>query len=64
MLGSDSLMNMYTANFSMIQNHKWSLTEIENMMPYEREIYMILLSEHVKEENRLINEQRMKANSR
>ena len=34
----------------MIQHHKWSLTELENMLPWEREIYLSLLSEHLKEE--------------
>ena len=36
----------------MIQHHKWSLTEIENMMPWEREIYVGLLIEHIEEEKR------------
>ena len=35
----------------MIQHHKYSLTEIENLLPWEREIYVQLLNEHVKEEN-------------
>ena len=35
----------------MMQHHKWSLTELENMMPWEREIYVGLLIEHVEEEN-------------
>jgi len=34
----------------MIQHHNWSLTEIENMMPWEREIYVGLLIKHVEEE--------------
>ena len=34
-----------------MQNHKWSLTELENMIVYEREIYMTLLIEHIEEEN-------------
>ncbi len=34
----------------MIQHHKWSLTELENMLPWEREIYLSLLSKHLKEE--------------
>jgi hypothetical protein len=35
----------------MIQHHKYSLTELEEMMPWEREIYVTLLSQHIKEEN-------------
>ena len=33
----------------MIQHHRWSLTEIENMMPWEREVYIGLLIEHLEE---------------
>tara|TARA_Y100000592_G_scaffold98621_1_gene172205 strand:- start:1419 stop:1553 length:135 start_codon:yes stop_codon:yes gene_type:complete len=41
----------------MIQHHKWSLTELEDMMPYEREIYVTLLTNWVKEENERIKQQ-------
>lgn len=37
-----------------MQHHKYSLTEIESMMPWEREIYLSLLQEHIKEENERI----------
>jgi hypothetical protein len=37
-------------NFSLIQYHKYSLTEIENMIPWERDIYVILLKQHLEEE--------------
>ena len=33
-----------------MQHHKYSLTELENMMPWEREIYVSLLQEHLKKE--------------
>ena len=35
----------------MAQHHKYSLTELENMIPWEREIYVNLLLKHVQEEN-------------
>ena len=41
-----------TTNFSLMQHHKYSLTELENMMPWEREIYVDMLMEHIKEENK------------
>ena len=47
--------------FSMIQHHKWSLTELENMLPWEREIYVNKLQEHIREENERIKEQNRKA---
>ena len=34
----------------MMQHHKYSLTELDNMMPWEREIYVGLLLEYIKEE--------------
>jgi len=34
----------------MLQHHNWSLFELENMMPWEREIYIGLLIDHLEEE--------------
>ena len=34
-----------------MQYHKYSLTEIENMMPWEREIYLALLTDYIESEN-------------
>ena len=33
-----------------MQYHKYSLQEIENMIPFEREIYVALLVQHLEEE--------------
>ena len=41
----------------MMQYHNWSLSELDNMMPWEREIYITLLQNHVKEENEKAAEQ-------
>ena len=41
----------------MVQHHKWSLTELEDMMPYERDIYVALLQKWVEEENEKIRQQ-------
>jgi hypothetical protein len=38
----------------MIQHHRWSLTEIEDMMPYERDIYIAMIQNWVEEENERI----------
>ena len=45
----DSLENMYKTNFALMQHHKYSLTELENMMPWERDIYVNLLIAHINE---------------
>jgi len=35
----------------MMQHHKYSLTELEDMLPFEREVYLGLLEQHIREEN-------------
>ena len=46
-----NLESYYKVNFALMQHHKYSITEIENMMPWEREIYVSLLQQFVEEEN-------------
>ena len=45
------LESYFRINFSLIQFHKYSLTEIENLMPWERDVYLALLQQHIEEEN-------------
>ena len=40
----------FKINFALMQHHKYSLTEIENMMPWERDIYVELLKQHIEEQ--------------
>tara|TARA_A100001011_G_C14143251_1_gene770690 strand:- start:170 stop:310 length:141 start_codon:yes stop_codon:yes gene_type:complete len=44
----------------MMQHHKYSLEEIEDMMPWEREIYVGLLMKFIEEENERVKEQNNK----
>lgn len=53
-------MNYYKTNFQLVQHHKYSLHEIENMIPWEREVYITLLIEHIKEENEKEKERALK----
>ena len=48
----DSLENYYKTNFALMQHHKYSLTELENMIPWERDVYVYLLIAHIQEEER------------
>ena len=50
MLSHEDLESYYRINFALMQYHKYSLTEIENMMPWEREIYLSLLENHIRED--------------
>ncbi len=48
----DSLENYYKTNFALMQHHKYSLTELEDMIPWERDVYVNLLIAHIQEEER------------
>jgi hypothetical protein len=41
----------------MMQHHKYSLTELENMLPWEREIYLTMLIRYLEEESEKIKMQ-------
>ena len=43
-----------------MQHHHYSLSEIDMMMPWEREIYLSMLIEHLKEEKERQEEQNRK----
>jgi|TARA_B100001057_G_scaffold251159_2_gene251395 hypothetical protein len=60
MLSHDSLMNHYKTNFALMQHHKYSLTELDNMYPFEREIYTSLLVKHLEEEKAKHEQQKLK----
>ena len=44
------LENYYRLNFALLQYHKYSLTEIENLIPWERDVYVGLLQAHLEDE--------------
>ena len=44
------LESYYKINFALMQYHKYSLTEIENLIPWERDIYVGLLQQHLEDE--------------
>ena len=50
-LSHDSINTYYQTNFQLMQHHKYSLSELENMLPWERDIYTSLLVQHLKDEN-------------
>jgi len=56
----ENLESLYRTNFALMQYHKYSLTELEDMIPWEREIYVEMLMQHIKEENEKIREKQRK----
>ena len=59
-LSHDSLENYYQTNFAMMQHHNYSLAELENMIPWERDIYLGLLLNYIKEEKERQEEENRK----
>ena len=49
-LSHDTLANYIQTNFGLIQHHNWSLNELDSMVPWEREIYVSLLVQHLEDE--------------
>ena len=50
MLSHTSLQIYYYKIFSMAQHHKYSISEIEGMIPYERDIYFDLLVDFIEKQ--------------
>lgn len=47
MLSHESLQNLILTNFAMRQHHGWTLDELENVLPWERRIYVDLLNDYL-----------------
>jgi hypothetical protein len=52
----DNLMNYYKTNFSLMQHHNYSLMELENMIPWERILYVDMLIAYIESENEKIKQ--------
>jgi len=48
MLGHDSLASYFKTNFALMHHHHYNLSDLENMMPWERYVYLDLLSGYQK----------------
>ena len=60
-MGGENLATYYQTNFSLMQHHKYDLETLENMMPFERELYIMLLSQHIESVN---EQQKLQAQQR
>lgn len=48
-MSHNSLENYYTLVFSLVQHHKYSIEEVEDLIPFERDIYVDMLLNYLKE---------------
>ena len=51
MMYHDSLENYMQNNFSLVQHHNWSLSDIENMIPWEKQTYIKMLQNYIEKRN-------------
>ena len=57
MFRHDTLENHYQTNFALMQHHKYSLADLSDMMPWERNIYVTMLLQYIEEENEKLKQQ-------
>ena len=50
-MAHEDLESYFKTKFALMQHHKYSLTELENMIPWEREVYLTLLQQYIEEQN-------------
>jgi len=36
--------------FGLVQHHKWTVSDVENLLPYERDLYFTMLMEHIEKQ--------------
>lgn len=49
MLSHNNLQVYYRSIFAMAQHHKYQISEIESLLPYERDIYIDMIIQHIEE---------------
>lgn len=48
MLSHTTLQHYYMMIFAMAQHHKYSITELEELIPFERDVYFAMLVDFIK----------------
>jgi hypothetical protein len=54
-------MNFYRTNFEMVHEHNFSLTELENMMPWERDVHISLLNHAIQKKQEAMEKARRRS---
>ena len=57
-MGYDNLNNYYKTNFVLMQHHKYSLSDLNEMIPWEKIVYVDLIKQHVKTQEEAIRLQK------
>jgi len=56
-MSHNNLVNYYTMIFSMAQHHKYSISELENLIPFERDTYYELLMNYLRDREEKMRQQ-------
>lgn len=56
-MGHDSLLNYYTTNFALMHHHHYNLSDLENLIPWEKDVYIALLLKELEREKSRLEEQ-------
>ena len=59
-----NLESYFDYTYSLMHNYHWSITELENMLPWERDVYLMKLENQLAEEKRQQDEAERKSQSR
>jgi len=51
MMYHESLENYMQNNFTLLQHHNWSLSDIESMIPWEKQTYIKMLQNFIEKRN-------------
>jgi len=50
MAGYSNLANYYQTVFALCQHHKYSISDVEDLLPFERDIYVAMLVDYIEKE--------------
>jgi len=48
--GYSNLANYYSTIFALCQHHKYSISDVEDLLPFERDIYVTMLIDYLEKE--------------
>ena len=57
-LSHNDLENYYSVVFALAQHHHYSINEIEDLIPFERDIYVEMLEQYLKKQKEMLEKQR------
>jgi hypothetical protein len=60
LMSHEELTSYMQTNFALIKFHNYTLEDIEEMIPWEREVYIILVENWIKQQNDQAREQASK----